>query len=127
MHWDNGVVPYAFDSNISKSHWQLSNWAGLNSLVNVTLSVYEISNVYVSVDSATRTEFQAAIAEYNKYTCIEWKLRTNEADYVLVKDEGTNSGCYSYVGKTGGSQTLNLQQPNCVHVSSLMVWRVTTE
>lgn len=42
-----------------------------------------------------------------KLECIQFVERTNEADYVRVTT--TDSGCYSYIGRIGGAQQLNLQ------------------
>jgi len=49
-----------------------------------------------------------AIAEYHNKTCIKWVAKTEEAkDFVDFQNE--ESGCWSYVGRQGGAQTLNLQ------------------
>ncbi|XP_018396646.1 PREDICTED: astacin-like [Cyphomyrmex costatus] len=53
-----------------------------------------------------------AMKEYEKYTCIKLKPRTDERDY--VKFVSYNNGCWSYVGKIGGVQLINLQSPGCV-------------
>ena len=53
-----------------------------------------------------------AIKEYEKYTCIQLRPRTDEEDY--VKFVSYNTGCWSYVGKIGGEQSINLQIPGCV-------------
>jgi len=52
-------------------------------------------------------------------TCIEFVKRKDETAFVYVRI--TDSGCYSYIGKTGRNQTLNLQydkknpdKPSCV-------------
>ncbi|RUS77049.1 hypothetical protein EGW08_015186 [Elysia chlorotica] len=50
-------------------------------------------------------EITRAINEWQKYTCISFKRRSSERNYVYF-DNG--SGCYSYVGMTGGSQTIGL-------------------
>lgn len=68
--------------------------------------------------TATRTAFAAAVAEYAQHTCVDWVARNVESDFVKVEDAGAGSGCFSYVGRVGGNQTLNLQQTGCVSVSS---------
>ena len=40
-----------------------------------------------------------------------FRLRRSEEDYVLVRSDGT--GCSSFLGKKGGSQTLNIQTGVC--------------
>jgi len=55
-----------------------------------------------------------AIRELSNKTCLKFYYRSNEADYVHVIKGGADSGCWSYVGKQGGSQDLNLQSPGCV-------------
>ncbi|CAL8138888.1 unnamed protein product [Orchesella dallaii] len=58
-----------------------------------------------------------ALGEISDKTCIRFVQRTNERDWVFI-DRGTaNSGCWSYVGKIGGRQPLNLQPgpgPHCI-------------
>ena len=62
-----------------------------------------------------RNTFDEAIGWYNDYTCIRWQPRTNEANYVRV--ESFDQGCYSYVGRIGNDQELNLQTNGCNYVS----------
>lgn len=63
---------------------------------------YEIgANISVS----TLDVLEAAIAEYNKYTCIRLKPRVDERHYIeFVGLEG----CWSFVGKHGDKQELSL-------------------
>ncbi|XP_019631584.1 PREDICTED: uncharacterized protein LOC109475422 [Branchiostoma belcheri] len=48
---------------------------------------------------------QAAILEYNQRTCLQFKPRTNERNYVHIK---RLTGCNSQVGSVGGMQELSL-------------------
>ena len=50
----------------------------------------------------------AAIARFADKTggCVQWIARTNQRDYVQFT--GTDSGCYSYVGRIGGRQVSQL-------------------
>lgn len=50
--------------------------------------------------------------DFHDLTCIQFVPHTIENDYVEIKADG--KGCWSYVGKQGGPQTLNLQIPMCV-------------
>ncbi|CAH1789764.1 unnamed protein product [Owenia fusiformis] len=61
-----------------------------------------------TVKSATASEratLNAAIADYNKYTCIRWVPRTNQMAYVSIVK---GAGCYSVVGTLRHVQTLSL-------------------
>ena len=44
-------------------------------------------------------------------TCIRFRQRNGDADYVYIQRGSVNSGCWSYVGRVGGGQILNLQVP----------------
>lgn len=50
----------------------------------------------------------AAIAKFASETggCVQWIARTNQQHYVHFT--GTDSGCYSYVGRIGGRQVSRL-------------------
>lgn len=52
-----------------------------------------------------------AIRRYENCTCIRFKWRENETDYVNITSE--NTGCWSHVGRIGGNQTINLEIPSC--------------
>lgn len=45
---------------------------------------------------------ETAINEYHRRTCIRFKPRTTEADYISIVNG--NSGCWSSVGRIGGKQ-----------------------
>lgn len=55
------------------------------------------------------TRIHSAMNEWQKYTCLRFTRRTSQRNYVYF-DNG--SGCYSYVGMTGGAQTIGLA-PGC--------------
>jgi len=56
-------------------------------------------------NAAAKAAVTAAIADYQKYSCVRYVPRTNEKDYVqyIVDD-----GCYSYVGRSGGKQPISI-------------------
>ncbi|CAG2056870.1 unnamed protein product [Timema podura] len=57
---------------------------------------------------------KGAIKEYHQKTCLRFRpYKKGDEDHVIVR--GNRSGCWSYVGKRGGGQVLNLQTPGCVH------------
>ncbi|XP_015779893.1 PREDICTED: zinc metalloproteinase nas-13-like isoform X3 [Acropora digitifera] len=68
-------------SNRSRHRWQASN-------------------------SLARSAIREGMNEWQTKTCIRFKQRTNERDYVYFTSK--DRGCYSYVGKIGGSQPINL-------------------
>uniref|UniRef100_H3BFU2 Metalloendopeptidase n=1 Tax=Latimeria chalumnae TaxID=7897 RepID=H3BFU2_LATCH len=52
-----------------------------------------------------------AMHEYEMLTCVQFQNRTTEVNYVRFRSA---DGCWSYVGKTGGSQELSLMKAGCV-------------
>ncbi|XP_067136350.1 astacin-like metalloprotease toxin 5 [Centruroides vittatus] len=64
--------------------------------------------IYYSIDNALEaheTELEKVMKGYEKHTCLQFKKRNNEEDYVRIfKGEG----CYSNVGRTGRAQPLSL-------------------
>ncbi|XP_058839022.1 hatching enzyme 1.2-like isoform X1 [Topomyia yanbarensis] len=52
-----------------------------------------------------------AFNEYHKKTCVKFKPRMGEKDYISI--ESSKSGCWSSVGRIGGRQEVNLQIPGC--------------
>ncbi|XP_013417809.2 blastula protease 10-like [Lingula anatina] len=64
---------------------------------------YTISSVMTASD---RTAIQQAFNDWNTYTCIQFKPRTNERNYIHLQN---GAGCSSYVGMLGrGQQPVNL-------------------
>ncbi|XP_030245735.1 zinc metalloproteinase nas-6 isoform X1 [Drosophila navojoa] len=53
-----------------------------------------------------------AFNEYHNKTCIRFKQRTVERDYISIVNG--KSGCWSSIGRLGGRQEVNLQSPNCL-------------
>lgn len=45
---------------------------------------------------------EKAINEYQRRTCVRFKPRTNERDYISFTSDAT--GCWSSVGRIGGKQ-----------------------
>lgn len=55
---------------------------------------------------------QKAMDHYKEFTCITFRPKTDE-DVAYVSIQNEQDGCYSYVGRTGGKQVLNLESPFC--------------
>uniref|UniRef100_A0A182YPE0 Metalloendopeptidase n=1 Tax=Anopheles stephensi TaxID=30069 RepID=A0A182YPE0_ANOST len=53
-----------------------------------------------------------AIQQIELVSCVRFKPRTTETDYVTVRGEGT--GCWASLGHRGGPQTVNLQPNGCM-------------
>ncbi|KAK2718961.1 hypothetical protein QYM36_006092 [Artemia franciscana] len=54
---------------------------------------------------------EASFEEYHTKTCVKFVPRTDETDYIDIQSEQT--GCWSYVGRIGNVQVVNLQTPEC--------------
>jgi len=65
---------------------------------------YEYDPAIASQPQAKRA-IQAAIKEYEKYTCLRFVYRTNQANYMKFYQGG---GCSSYVGMQGGPNWVSL-------------------
>lgn len=68
--------------------------------------VYEIDGAF---NQDERNVIEAGINAIQSTTCIQFRQRSSENDWVFIQRGGSNSGCWSYVGKQGGRQILNLQ------------------
>jgi Astacin (Peptidase family M12A) len=52
-----------------------------------------------------------------KYTCVRFRKRTAEKDYVSIID---GKGCHSNMGKIGGKQEVSLQKNGCFSKGTIM-------
>ncbi len=68
---------------------------------------------YIS-DDAVMADIQRAIDEYSELTngCIRFRPKT-DADEDFVYFTSAFGGCFSDVGRTGGGQIINYQNPGC--------------
>ncbi|KAK7086372.1 hypothetical protein SK128_012174 [Halocaridina rubra] len=69
---------------------------------------YEFSSQY---SASQMTTVRDSMDEYETLTsnCITFVERTSESDYIYFTQDD-NQGCYSYVGRIGGRQTINYPQ-----------------
>ncbi|XP_069830368.1 hatching enzyme 1.2-like [Dendropsophus ebraccatus] len=58
--------------------------------------------------------FVTAMKEFEVMTCIRFVNRTNEPDYLSIEN---GVGCWSYIGKIGGKQTVSLSMDGCITYS----------
>ncbi|KAM9301714.1 embryonic protein UVS.2-like [Gastrophryne carolinensis] len=77
-------------------------------IVNVP---YTLSSSYSSSDVSV---ILGAFQEFATLTCIRFIPQTNESDYLQIM---SSSGCWSYIGKRGGGQTVSLESGCMVHGS----------
>ncbi|XP_064646659.1 uncharacterized protein LOC135499675 isoform X2 [Lineus longissimus] len=69
-----------------------------------------VFDAYVSAYEKDR--INSALSVYGEKTCIKLTPRTNEGDYLSIKT--SDDGCWSYVGRKGGKQDLNLNRNSCL-------------
>lgn len=70
---------------------------------------YEIKGTFTSQEL---DNINHAFKEYHYKTCIRFRQRTKEKDYISITN--SKSGCWSSIGRIGGKQEVNLQSPNCL-------------
>jgi len=79
--------------------------------------------IYFQISTAfSQNEYDtiyAALGDLGGATCLpvyEWPQGSNPTgDYVYIVRGGDGSGCWSWVGKQGGRQELNLQHNGCIY------------
>ncbi|CAG0900446.1 unnamed protein product [Cyprideis torosa] len=89
--WTNGIVPYVIDpaAGFGKCTNRLGN---SDSCVGVPYVI----DPAAGFDALELATIQNAMAEYHSKTCIQFVVRTDQANYLrFIKDVG----CYSYIGR----------------------------
>ncbi|XP_018410431.1 PREDICTED: astacin-like metalloendopeptidase [Nanorana parkeri] len=69
---------------------------------------YTLSSEYSIMEKILITE---ALETFNTMTCIQFVERSTEEDYLNIF---SGNGCWSSIGKTGGSQDLSLMKGGCM-------------
>ncbi|XP_070493994.1 hatching enzyme 1.2-like [Chironomus tepperi] len=69
---------------------------------------YAFSNQYSLKD---RAKILLGMRDIKKYTCVEFKPHSNEADYIYIY---SGDGCSSNLGKVGGQQAVSLHRQGCL-------------
>ncbi|KAG1971763.1 six-cysteine containing astacin protease [Pimephales promelas] len=72
---------------------------------------YVISDEYSSQEKDVI--FQG-LRSFEESTCIRFTPRTNQRDYINIE---SNSGCYSFVGRRTGGQTVSLDRDGCISLN----------
>ncbi|KAG9260964.1 high choriolytic enzyme 2-like [Astyanax mexicanus] len=70
---------------------------------------YVISNQFASREVQV---IQRGLDSFSSFSCIRFKRRTNERDYLSIE---SRNGCYSYVGRRGNAQTVSLARNGCIY------------
>ncbi|XP_028846998.1 high choriolytic enzyme 1 isoform X2 [Denticeps clupeoides] len=102
------------DGDIARSHLRSaiscpgSNCRWPKSVDGFVYLPYIISSQYNDMDRIT---IETGMLDIASVTCIKFVPRTHEANYVDIQPK---LGCWSFLGMTGGAQTLSLQSPNCM-------------
>ncbi|XP_028449986.1 high choriolytic enzyme 1-like [Perca flavescens] len=70
---------------------------------------FTVSSEYTSSEKRLIVK---ALQGFHSTTCIRFVPRNNETDYISVENQ---SGCFSFLGKVGGSQVISLERYGCVY------------
>lgn len=62
--------------------------------------------IFFQLDAMEMDLLERAINEYHRRTCVRFKARTYERDYIVFTNQPT--GCWSSVGRIGGRQVSSL-------------------
>ncbi|CAG7833415.1 unnamed protein product [Allacma fusca] len=64
-------------------------------------------------------EIGKSFTEISEKTCVRFLERTTERDFVFIQRGVVDSGCWSFVGRVGGKQIINLEPPICIRNGSI--------
>ncbi|KAM8857123.1 uncharacterized protein ACB058_008903 [Synchiropus picturatus] len=68
-------------------------------------------NLFVPTDDMDRITIETGMEDIAAGTCVRFVPRTHESNFLDIQPR---YGCWSFLGQTGGSQTLSLQTPGCM-------------
>jgi len=72
--------------------------------------------ISAAFNTQERSVIARAILEYHRRTCIQFRPRSSEADYIHIQK---GNGCSSHVGRSRGGQPVTLGQ-GCVHTGTVI-------
>ena len=98
-----------FEGDILFSTAQQEAFFGRTGLINTNTRWPNGVVPYTLVDQtdAQKAAIRTALNEMEAVLCIRFVERTTESNYIRVTS--SDSGCFSYIGRIGGAQQLNLQ------------------
>ncbi|XP_037032580.1 zinc metalloproteinase nas-4-like isoform X2 [Bradysia coprophila] len=97
--WPNATVPFEIVGDFGKF---------LNNPINI-----KPIKPGTRLDARQMDTLEKAINAYHENTCLKFTPRTSsDTDYISI--QGTDSGCWSSVGRVGGRQVVNLQKNGCM-------------
>ncbi|KAJ4937885.1 hypothetical protein JOQ06_002514 [Pogonophryne albipinna] len=74
---------------------------------------YVIASHYASRE---RSIIERSLTSFHDVSCIRFVRRTSQRDFLNIQSD---SGCYSYVGRRGYSQTVSLDRQGCLYHSTV--------
>ncbi|XP_078497428.1 hatching enzyme 1.2-like [Lissotriton helveticus] len=74
---------------------------------------FQISPAYSPNERAV---IMGAIQSFAARTCISFRPRANERDYLFIEPQ---NGCWSFIGRIGGRQVVSLQRNGCVFTGTV--------
>ncbi|XP_013390343.1 MAM and LDL-receptor class A domain-containing protein 1 [Lingula anatina] len=97
----------------------MHSWRQRNA-VNNRNKVWDIRIVPYIVEESfpdyVKISIQAAMDQFHQLTCVRFKPRASESDYIHIRQL---SGCFSEVGKRGGTQNVSLTE-GCFQPGTIM-------
>ncbi|CAL8372921.1 unnamed protein product [Arctogadus glacialis] len=70
---------------------------------------YTVSSQYSTREQSI---IDRGLQSFSGFSCIRFVKRSNQRDYLSIQ---SLSGCYSFVGRTGNSQTVSLSRQGCLY------------
>ena len=103
-------------SQASKDHMYNKRAAGHNiGLWSNNIVRYRISS---DISATVATKIREAMNNFENHTCLRFIADSRASDYIDFIN--TDEGCYSYLGRRGGRQVINLESPGCNSVGIII-------
>ncbi|PAA48474.1 hypothetical protein BOX15_Mlig031851g1, partial [Macrostomum lignano] len=117
---ENGLPKADPETGLYEGDMRLTsnNFLELLGLRNTVRNLWTTKIVPYTVVSGNPSAVDSALASLQSRlsNCIRFKRRSGESDYIEVF---SGSGCWSYVGRTGGKQQMSLQSNGCYSVGTI--------
>lgn len=146
LRWPNGEIPYEFKWGAYSK--KVSNWLSTEFEFNYIPNVFRLWHEIIFfpfcvIGNSEKYLIRVAMREWEKYTCLRFRKRQRENNYVMFQDnfgwaqkivytkhfkcktrwkssvifQRSNFSCNSQLGMVGGGQPLNLDRNGCRYVS----------